>query len=130
MRASDGTTETDFNRNTIWEDEEAVISDGSGVIPIAFAIPADGRQTRARTKSRDDFSIEWRLTAQEADGGREGYSGDFDLPGFSVPGTAEQNAHVYAIHRGRHRELEEQQTGADLGVTNNRTPTVGLDFCL
>src|SRR5260370_24921497 len=103
MRASDGTTETDFNRNTIWEDEEAVISDGSGVIPIAFAIPADGRQTRARTKSSDDFSIEWRLTAQEADGGRECYSGVFDLPGFSIPETAEQKADLESIRaRGSH----------------------------
>jgi len=128
MRASDGTTETDFNRNTIWEDEEAVISDGSGVIPIAFAIPADGRQTRARTKSRDDFSIEWRLTAQEADSGKEGYSGDFDLPVFSIPVTAEQKANVESIRAGRTKELEEYQPGSDFGVRITRTPDGGTEF--
>src|SRR5713101_10004711 len=72
MRASDGTTETDTNRNTIWEDEETVTSDGGGTIPIAFAIPADARQTRAPGKSRnDDWSIEWELAAQEVGGGKE-----------------------------------------------------------
>jgi hypothetical protein len=128
MRASDGTTETDTNRNTIWEDEETVVSDGSGTIPIAFAIPADGRQTRARTKSRNDFSIEWRLTAQEAGGGREGYSGDFDLPVFSIPVTAEQKADVESIRAGRSKELEEYQPGADFGVRITRTTDGGTEF--
>jgi hypothetical protein len=66
MRASDGTTDYTTNRSTIWEDEETVISDGSGTIPIAFAIPPDARQTRAPGKSRNDnWSIEWQLAAQE-----------------------------------------------------------------
>jgi hypothetical protein len=128
MRASDGTTETDTNRNTIWEDEETVISDGSGIIPIAFAIPADGRQTRARSKSRNDFSIEWRLTAQEAGGGREGYSGEFDLPVFSIPVTAEQKADVESIRAGRTRELEEYKPDPDFGVRITRTADGGTEF--
>ncbi len=129
MRASDGTTETDTNRNTIWEDEETVISDGSGIIPIAFAIPADARQTRAPGKSRnDDWSIEWELAAQEVRGGKEGYSGEFDLPVFSIPVTAEQKADVESIRAGRTRELEEYQPGADFGVRITRTADGGTEF--
>src|SRR5712692_6451395 len=129
MRASDGTTETDTNRNTIWEDEETVISDGSGIIPIAFAIPADARQTRAPGKSRnDDWSIEWQLTAQEVGAGKEGYSGEFDLPVFSIPVTAEQKADVESIRAGRTKELEEYQPGADLGARITRTADGGTEF--
>jgi hypothetical protein len=129
MRASDGTTDYAINRSTIWEDEETVISDGSGTIPIAFAIPADARQTRAPGKSRNDnWSIEWQLTVQEVGGGREGYTGDFDLPVFSIPVTAEQKAEVESIRAGRTKELEEYQPGADFGVRITRTADGGTEF--
>jgi hypothetical protein len=129
MRASDGTTDYTTSRSTIWEDEETVISDGSGTIPIAFAIPPDARQTRAPGKSRDDnWSIEWQLTAQEVGGGREGYSGEFDLPVFSIPVTAEQKANVESIHAGRTKELEEYQPGSDFGVRITRTADGGTEF--
>jgi hypothetical protein len=129
MRASDGTTDYTTNRNTIWEDEETVTSDGSGTVPIAFAIPADARQTRAPGKSHNDnWSIEWQLTAQEVGGGREGYSGDFDLPVFSIPVTAEQKADVESIRAGRTTELEEYQPGADFKVRITRTADGGTEF--
>ena len=129
IRTRDGTTEVNTNYNTIWEDEETVISNGSGTIPIAFAIPSDARQTRARSKSaNNDFSIEWRLTAQEADGGKEGYVGEFDVPVFSIPVTAEQKADVESIRAGRTKELEEYQPGSDFGARITRTADGGTEF--
>jgi hypothetical protein len=129
MRASDGTTDTTFNRNTIWEDEETVTSDGSGTVRIALAIPSDARQTRARSKSRNnDWSIEWQLTAQEVGEGTEGYNGEFDLPVFSIPVTAEQKADVESIRAGRTKELDEYQPGPDFGVRITRTTDGGTEF--
>jgi len=129
MRASDGTTDTTFNRNTIWEDEETVTSDGSGTVPIALAIPSDARQTRARSKSRNnDWSIEWQLTAQEVGEGTEGYNGEFDLPVFSIPVTAEQKADVESTRAGRTKELEEYHPGPDFGVRITRTADGGTEF--
>jgi len=129
INKSDGTTEHDTKYSTIWEDEETVVSDGSGTIPIAFVIPADGRQTRARRKtSNDDFYIEWQLTAQEVGAGKEGYFGEFELPVFSIPVTAEQKADVESIRAGRTKELEEYKPDPDFGVRITRTADGGTEF--
>jgi len=129
IEKSDGTTEHDTKYSTIWEDEETVVSDGSGTVPIAFVIPADGRQTRARRKApNDDFYIEWQLTAQEVGAGKEGYFGEFELPVFSIPVTAEQKADVESIRAGRTRELEEYKPDPDFGVRITRTADGGTEF--
>jgi hypothetical protein len=129
IEKSDGTTDHDTKYSTIWEDEETVVSDGSGTVPIAFVIPADGHQTRARRKtSNDDFYIEWQLTAQEVGAGKEGYFGEFELPVFSIPVTAEQKADVESIRAGRTRELEEYKPDPDFGVRITHTADGGTDF--
>jgi hypothetical protein len=115
MYKSDGTTDIDTQYNTIWEDQEAVVSDGSGIIPIAFVIPADARPSRAWSKvwktPNQDWTIEWRLTAQESGDGIEGYFGEFELPVFSIPVTAAQKADVESIRAGRTKELGEYKPG-------------------
>src|SRR5260370_1795273 len=50
----------------------------------------------------------------------EGYSGDFDLPVFSIPLTAEQKANVESIRAGRTRELEVYQPGSDFRSEERR----------
>jgi hypothetical protein len=128
MRQSDGTTDIVTHYNTLWQDEESVVSKG-GVIPVAFAIPADGRQTRLRSKSaKTDWSIQWQLTAEEADSGAEGYFGQFELPVFSIPITEEQKAEVESIRAARTRELEEYKPGPYLKVRITRTADGGVEF--
>jgi len=129
MRKSDGTTDIETHYNTIWQDEESVVSDGSGVISVAFAIPADGRQTRSRSKhAKTDWSIQWQLTAEEADSGAEGYFGQFELPVFSIPITEEQKADVESIRAGRTKELEEYHPGPPLKVRITPTGDGGTEF--
>ncbi len=129
---SGGTTDVDTSYNTIWEDEEAVVSDGSGIIPIAFVIPADARPSRAWSNvwiaPDQDWTIEWRLTAQESGDGIEGYFGEFDLPVFSIPVTAEQKAEVESIRAGRTTELREYKPGPDFKVRITPTGDGGTEF--
>jgi hypothetical protein len=132
MYKSDGTTDVDTRYNTIWEDQESVVSDGSGIIPIAFVIPADARGSRAWSKvwktPNQDWMIEWRLTAQESGEGIEGYFGEFELPVFSIPVTAEQKAEVESIRAGRTRELGEYKPGPDFKVRITPTGDGGTEF--
>jgi hypothetical protein len=133
---SDGSTDQSTNQNIVWEDEETLPSDGSGIVQVSFVIPADAPATRfqqrlRKAKSQSSASIwwvEWRLKAGDPTGRTEGYQAEFELPVFRVAETAQQAAEAESIRAVRKVEIEAYQPGPDFRVRVTPTKEGGSEF--
>jgi hypothetical protein len=113
------------NSSVVWEDEDTVISDGSGTIPVAFVTPADAPATKAQIKgwpqSRQQRIqtmqwIEWHLSANDPSGKKQDYHAEFELPVFKVVESSAQVAEAESISAARKGEIESYQPGPGFNV--------------
>jgi hypothetical protein len=98
---ADEAVSLDTNCQVIWQDEDTVISDGSGSIPIAFVIPDDAPGTSTPDQKCWHF---WQLKVEAC--GAESYHAEFDMPVYRVtPTPAEaRDAKTIAALRDSKRE--------------------------
>src|SRR6202043_3059191 len=75
-----------INHHVVWQDEDMIASDGSGRLPIAFAVPADQPETTPRNDVGWRY---WTLEIADPGGQRQAFRAEFVLPVFAAPlGTA------------------------------------------
>ena len=133
---TDGSTDQSTQQNIVWEDEETVTSDGSGIVQVSFVVPADAPATRFqqrlwKAKSQSSGStwwVEWRLKAGDPTGSTQGYQAEFELPVFRVAETAQQAAEAESIRAVRKVEIEAYQPGPDFRVRITPTKEGGREF--
>ena len=136
MRRTDGTIDWDVHSLAVWEDEETVTSDGSGIVPVSFVVPADTRATRFRpakwrTKNQpaaDIWWIEWWLIAEDPTGSTARYHAEFELPVFRVAETTLQVAETESIRTARKQELESYRPGPDFKIRITPGQDGGTEF--
>jgi hypothetical protein len=75
-----------ISHHVVWQDEDMITSDGSGHLPIAFAVPADQPETTPRNDVGWRY---WTLEIADPGGQRQAFRAEFVLPVFAAPlGTA------------------------------------------
>ncbi len=92
----------------VWNDDQRVINDGSGAIPIAFYIPAECQPT---DNSNPRARIIWRLYAS-APGAGLPYDARFEVPVFKVNETASQVAEAAEVRARRDTLIQTAQLPA------------------
>ena len=85
--------------SVVWEDEETVVSDGSGIIAVSFATSADAPPTKAQAKNWPSQRatatinwVQWELSLDDQNGKSDGRHAVFLLPVFKVAETANRTA--------------------------------------
>jgi hypothetical protein len=113
----------DTNYQVIWEDEETVISDGSGTLHVAFAVPKDVPGTSAPNQR---FWYSWKLMA-EVVGGAASYHAEFDVPVYKVAPTEAEVQDASSIERAQQSEQEEYQPAPTFRVRPSPLPEGGSE---
>src|SRR5579863_10551740 len=113
--------------HTVWQDEDMLVSDGSGRFEIAFAVPADQPATTF-PNGRDWRS--WVLEVQDPSGHSQAYHAEFEVPVFSTPLGAGEAAAVAAIAEVRRRKLEDYKPPPGFKVKIGQAPEGGTEFLI
>ena len=113
--------------HTVWQDEDMLVSDGSGRFEIAFAVPID--QPATTFPNGRDWRT-WVLEAQDPSGRAEAYHAAFELPVFSIPLGASEAAAVAAIAEARQRKLEDYKPPPGFRVRIGPAPEGGTEFVI
>jgi hypothetical protein len=122
--SADETCSQDVNYQVKWQDEETVISDGSGTLQVAFAVPHDAPGTSAPNRQ---FWYFWQLKA-EAPGGAVRYHAQFDLPVFKVAPSAAQVRDAKSVAAARQSRQEIYIPNPDLRVRMGPAPQGGTEI--
>jgi hypothetical protein len=121
--SADERTSEDIRHQLIWQDEETVVSDGSGTLQIALAIPKDVPGT---TELNQRFWYSWTLKA-EVPGGRASYAAEFDVPVYHVAPTQAQVLDAQSIEQARQHEQAAYQPGPAFRVRVSPAADGGLE---
>jgi hypothetical protein len=123
--------ERSVDSHAVWQDEDTLVSDGSGRFEIAFAVPADQPAT---TLPNGESWRTWVLEVEDPSGRAQSYHAEFELPVFAISLGASEAAAVAAITGNRRQRLEDYkpQPGfrvkigpAAEGETEFRIPPIG-----
>jgi hypothetical protein len=109
---ADEPTSQDTNYQVIWENEEAVTSDGSGTLRVALVVPGDLPGT---TEPNQRFWYFWKLKA-DVPGCAASYHAEFDMPIYKVAATEAQVKDARQIAQQRQSEQEAYQPSSTLRV--------------
>jgi hypothetical protein len=110
--SADEHTSQDVNHQLIWQDEETIVSDGSGTLPVAIAIPKDLPGT---TEPNQKFWYSWKLRA-EVPGSATSYAAEFDVPVYNIGPTQAQAQDARSIEQVRQHEQAAYQPGPSFRV--------------
>jgi len=119
--------ERSVESHTVWQDEDMLVSDGSGRLEIAFAVPAD--QPATTFPNGRDWRT-WVLEVQDPSGRAQAYHAEFELPVFSIPLGAGEAAAVAAIAEARQRKLEDYKPPPGFRVKIGPAPEGGTEFLI
>jgi hypothetical protein len=85
--------------SVVWQDEDTVVSDGSGAISVSFITPSDAPPTKAQAKNwpsgrstAEIWWVQWILRVDDPSGKSTGLHAMFELPVFKVAETPKQAA--------------------------------------
>jgi hypothetical protein len=113
----------DINYQVIWEDEETVISDCSGTLRVALAVPKDVPGT---SEPNQKFWYSWKLKA-EVPGGAASYRAEFDVPVYKVARTEAQVQDARSIAQARQSEEDAYQPSPTFRVRPGPAPEGGTE---
>jgi hypothetical protein len=116
---------TDYR--VIWEDEDTLVSDGSGRLQIAFAIPAD---EPSATLPNDRGWRYWVLEVEDPSGRTQAYHAEFELPVFQAALGAGEATAVAAIVEARRHKLEDYKPDPGFEVRIGPAAEDGTEFLL
>jgi hypothetical protein len=122
--SADERTSQDVNHQLVWEDEETVISDGSGMLAVALAIPNDLPGT---TEPNQKFWYSWKLKA-EVPGSATSYSAEFDVPVYNIAPTQAQAQDARSIKQVRQQDQAAYQPGPSFRVRVTPAADGGLEI--
>jgi hypothetical protein len=105
--SADERTSLETNHQLVWQDEETVVSDGSGTLAVALAIPKDVPGT---TEPNQKLWYSWILKA-EVPGGATAYCAEFDVPVYNIGATQAQAQAARSIEQVRQHEQAAYQPG-------------------
>ncbi|MFI5382189.1 MAG: hypothetical protein ACHRHE_23070 [Tepidisphaerales bacterium] len=119
--------EKSVDSHAVWQDEDTLVSDGSGLFKIAFAVPAD----QPATTFPDGKSWRsWVLEAEDPSGRTQAYHAEFELPVFAASLGAGEAAAVAAIAADRERRLEDYKPGPGFRVKIKPAAEGGTEFLI
>ncbi|HXQ42341.1 MAG TPA: hypothetical protein VN821_13805 [Candidatus Udaeobacter sp.] len=119
--------ERSVDSHAVWQDEDTLVSDGSGLFKIAFAVPAD--QPATTFPNGRDWRT-WVLDVQDASGRTQAYHAEFELPVFAASLGAGEAAAVAAIAADRERRLEDYKPGPGFRVKIRPAAEGGTEFLI
>jgi hypothetical protein len=123
MRSLNQSTSQDTNHQLVWQDEETVVSDGSGTLQVALAIPKDVPGT---TEQNQRFWYSWTLKV-EVPGGATSYCAEFGVPVYSMAPTEAQVQDAQSIEQTRQHEQAAYQPSPKFRVQLSPAADGGLE---
>jgi hypothetical protein len=121
--SADERTSQETNHQLVWQDEETVVSDGSGTLQIALAIPKDVPGT---TQPNQKFWYSWTLKAEVPDTATS-CAAEFDVPVYSIGATEAQAQDARSIEQARDYEQAAYQPGPSFRVRLSPSADGGLE---
>ena len=116
-----------IEHHVVWQDEDLLVSDGTGRFRIALAVPGD----QPATTLPDGFAWRyWVLDLADLSGEWQAYRAEFELPVFAVPLGPEAAAEVAAIVEARRLKLEAYQPAPGSRIRIGPAPGGGTEFSL
>jgi hypothetical protein len=116
-------TSEDIQYQLIWQDEATLVSDGSGTLPVALAIPKDVPGT---TEQNHKFWYSWTLKVEVPEGATS-YRAEFAVPVYSIAPTEAQARDAQLIAQARQHEQAGYQPGPKFRVQVSPMADGGLE---